>query len=104
MDKMKTADSRAHASECICVDCEHDRMINSEVAEAGGKGKYDDVCEEARKKCGEGASVLLIVVNGELGHGFSVQANLNVHLMIPTILRSIADDIDVQIIRNRRKG
>jgi len=36
-----------------------------------GEGKYDDACTQARLATG-GETVILIVVNGNKGHGLSV--------------------------------
>lgn len=58
-----------------------------------GPGKYDDLCTEARTKAGaEGA--LLLIVNGARGSGFSAQLSLELTLTLPSILRSIANQIE----------
>jgi hypothetical protein len=58
-----------------------------------GAGKYDDLCTEARRKAkAEGA--ILIILNGEKGQGFSVQATLDVLVRLPQMLRHMADDIE----------
>jgi hypothetical protein len=61
-----------------------------------GPGKYDDVCTQAREatEATEAASVVLIVFGGKHGHGFSVQSSTADLLLLPQILRSIADQID----------
>jgi hypothetical protein len=69
-----------------------------------GPGKYDDVCSRVREEVGprEGDSggVVLIVIGGPLGSGFSCQADLDVTLRLPEILESVAQ----QIREDRAKG
>lgn len=61
-----------------------------------GRGKYDDACTLARKATGA-AGVLLIVVEGKFGPGFSVQATPDVIKRLPALLRSLADGIERDI-------
>jgi len=69
-------------------------------------GKYDDVCEVARELVGvtpdTGGGVLLIVIGGNKGGGFSVQADLLTVLTIPKLLRNIADDIEGQPLKQEK--
>jgi hypothetical protein len=58
-----------------------------------GPGKYDDVATEARTKT-QAEGVLLLVVNGTKGSGFSAQLSLELTLTLPTILRDIAAQIE----------
>lgn len=58
-----------------------------------GPGKYDDLCTYVREKA-QADGVLLFVSCGERGHGFSVQAGFELTLLLPTILRDIADEIE----------
>jgi len=62
---------------------------------AWGPGKYDDVCTAARLEAGvdvagRGGGVVLMVLGGKLGTGFSVQADLRTLAQLPNILESIA--------------
>jgi hypothetical protein len=58
-----------------------------------GPGKYDDVCTELRQKtAAEG--VIVIVLNGTKGSGFSAQLPLLTQFEIARLLRSVADQID----------
>ena len=61
---------------------------------AFGPGKYDHLATEARSKAGETASVVLIVLNGEVGSGMSVQATPDLLAVMPAILRNIADQVE----------
>jgi len=58
-----------------------------------GPGKYDAettlVMESAKA-----AGVIIIVIDGDRGEGFSIQATLEVTLLLPKMLRMIADDLD----------
>jgi hypothetical protein len=72
-----------------------------------GPGKYDAVCTVARDlAAAEG--VLLIVLNGKLGSGFSVQGAPEIMGEIPRLLRQMADQIDQTfaeaILRASRRG
>jgi len=53
-----------------------------------GPGKYDDVCTIAQQATG--GNVLLIVVNGNKGNGFSCQADLKTTLLLPEMLEYVA--------------
>ena len=60
-----------------------------------GAGKYDDLCTIARHGArvdGEGG-VILIVVGGAKGSGFSVQADLKTMAKLPSILEIVAAEI-----------
>lgn len=57
-----------------------------------GPGKYDAICTKVREET-KGA-VLLIVVNGIYGSGFSAQVTPEVAAGICEILRSTADNIE----------
>jgi hypothetical protein len=59
-----------------------------------GPGKYDEIATVAREAAGARA-VILIVLNGAHGSGFSVQAigeDISTHL--PALLRTVADGIE----------
>jgi hypothetical protein len=58
-----------------------------------GPGKYDDLCTEARVKA-KASGALLIIIGGERGLGFSVQAELWMLKDIPDLLRKTADLIE----------
>jgi len=58
-----------------------------------GPGKYDAECTKIQEEQ-RAAGVLLIVLNGQRGSGFSVAATLDVIASIPEILRDTADQIE----------
>lgn len=59
-----------------------------------GPGIYDDECTEAREAT-KAQTVLLMVMGGAKGNGFSVQStDALVQVKLPAILRSIADQIE----------
>ena len=58
-----------------------------------GPGKYDDICTDARMKANAVGAVLLII-EGDHGHGFSIQAPVIVLQELPRFLRQIADDVE----------
>jgi hypothetical protein len=60
-----------------------------------GPGRYDDLCTYVREQAGvinEGG-VIVIVLGGERGDGFSCQADAPTTLTLPHILQRIADEI-----------
>jgi hypothetical protein len=62
-----------------------------------GPGKYDDLCTMVRERAGiaDGAvgGVLLIVIGGEHGNGFSCQADFVTTLKLPALLENVAKEI-----------
>lgn len=57
-----------------------------------GPGKYDDLCTMVREKA-KAAGVLLIVLGGEKGPGFSCQADIKTTMELPDLLEYIAKQI-----------
>ena len=60
---------------------------------ATGPGKYDDLATHAWVASGADA-VIVIVLNGDKGSGFSVQTNGTVAPCLPELLRFLADAIE----------
>ena len=60
---------------------------------AFGLGKYDRECTEVREKT-KAHGILLMVIGGVDGDGFSCQASPEILLFLPEILRCIANDIE----------
>jgi hypothetical protein len=61
-----------------------------------GPGKYDDLATEAR--IGAGArGVVVIVIDGDRGSGFSVQADEPLSDALPRLLRNLADQIEADL-------
>jgi hypothetical protein len=59
-----------------------------------GPGKYDDICTRAREDAIAGCA-LLIILDGEHGHGFSAQFTDPSYVQrLPAILRDIAKQIE----------
>ncbi len=59
-----------------------------------GPGKYDDACTAARLAT-DAAGVVLIVLGGKQGSGFSVQVEgEDLTWALPALLRSVADQIE----------
>lgn len=60
----------------------------------GEPGKYDAACTKAREMT-DADTVLLVVIGGRHGSGFSVQSHDPYHAeMLPTLLRTLADQMD----------
>lgn len=75
------------------------RIPNSE----GNLGKYDDDAEELLRKH-SARTVLLMVIGGDKGQGFSMSTVDHRMLnLIPGILRYVADDIEQQAKDRRNK-
>ena len=52
-------------------------------------GKYDNLCTLVRKRA-KAKAALVIVVDGEKGHGFSAQGDLQTLLGVPDMLEYVA--------------
>jgi len=69
---------------------------------AQGAGKYDPqlvhALADAGAKCG-----VLMVLNGNHGSGFAVQATVQQLLHLPGILRSMADSIEADTVETEKK-
>lgn len=61
-----------------------------------GPGKYDELATHVQEQTGA-RGVLLAVIGGKLGEGFSVQASADVLVALPAILRTIADQIEAGV-------
>lgn len=61
-----------------------------------GPGKYDAECTAAREAA-KAEGLILFVINGDRGSGFSVQAPPDVVLRLPGILRDMAGQIEASI-------
>jgi hypothetical protein len=61
---------------------------------AFGPGKYDDACTRLREEVGlsdgDAGGIIVIVIGGHLGNGFSCQADLETTLALPGILEDVA--------------
>lgn len=64
-----------------------------------GPGKYDDYATTVRLGA-RAQGVILLVLGGDKGSGFSVQADGPTTLQLPSLLRNIADQIEADF----RKG
>lgn len=56
------------------------------------QGKYDEECTFMREHT-RAEGVVLVVLNGERGTGFSVQGPMHVHAALPDVLEHIAREI-----------
>jgi hypothetical protein len=63
-----------------------------------GAGKYDDVATLARETA-KAEGVMLIILNGEKGSGFSAQLNEEMLAHVPDMLRQVASDIEKDLER-----
>ena len=70
-----------------------------------GPGKYDDLCTYVREQVGitntSGGGVILIVMGGNKGEGFAVQADFEVTLRLPDMLETVAAEIRANLFRGR---
>jgi hypothetical protein len=58
-----------------------------------GPGRYDDVATHVRETT-HAEGVILLVIGGDKGSGFSAQLSAIDTLRVPEILRSVADQIE----------
>lgn len=61
-----------------------------------GPGKYDEETTMIQART-QAAGVILIVIGGNKGEGFSCQATLEVTLALPKMLRTIADQMEADV-------
>jgi hypothetical protein len=58
-----------------------------------GPGKYDAECTAVREQTEAKSGVMLIVLDGNKGTGFSCQLDYQHIAKIPALLRTVADEI-----------
>ena len=58
-----------------------------------GPGKYDDLTTYVREKS-EAHGVIVIIVGGNKGEGFSCQADIVTLSLLPKMLRDVANQIE----------
>lgn len=58
-----------------------------------GVGKYDDACTVAREST-KARGAIVIIIDGEHGSGFSVQASPGEVIYLPHVLRDLANQIE----------
>jgi hypothetical protein len=58
-----------------------------------GPGRYNEVATYVRKRV-NAKGVVLIIMEGDKGEGFEVQAPLPIVLGLPKLLREVADQIE----------
>lgn len=63
---------------------------------AQGPGRYDDLCTEVREKA-QAEGVILVVIGGRVGSGFSVQVSPEKLEELPEMLRVMATQIEADI-------
>jgi len=64
-----------------------------------GPGRYDDACTKAREATG--GSVVLIVIGGAAGDGFSAQTDGDTLLRLPELLERTAREIRASLNRGK---
>jgi len=57
-----------------------------------GPGKYDDLCTEVREKA-KALGAIVVVLGGDKGNGFSVQADFKTIATLPELLEVMAAEI-----------
>lgn len=67
---------------------------------AVGPGKYDDLASHVRHAA-RSRGVILLVLGGLRGSGFSVQADGPTTLQLPSMLRDMADQIERDLKRGQ---
>jgi len=67
-----------------------------------GPGKYDDLCTLVRDLAGvteeHGGAAVVIIIGGNRGPGFCVQADLASSLLLPDLLEDVAKQIRRDIV------
>lgn len=60
-----------------------------------GPGKYDDECTQIREQTGAEV-VLVVVLGGAKGHGFSMQSRGRPPIDVAELLRNVAKEIEAE--------
>jgi hypothetical protein len=72
-----------------------------------GPGKYDDLCTYVSEQVGigeHGGGVIVIVLGGNKGNGFSCQADLRTTMLLPDMLEEMARQIRADVERSGPDG
>lgn len=67
-------------------------MAGNPIPVGAGAGKYDDLCTYVRTEA-EAKTVLVVILEGNKGSGFSVQGDINDVAGVPTLLENVAKGI-----------
>jgi hypothetical protein len=64
-----------------------------------GPGKYDDLCTFVREQVGaaENGAVMVVVLNGNRGTGFSVQGDPKIAQVMPDLLESVVKQMRIEL-------
>lgn len=68
-----------------------------------GSGKYDDLATLVRERS-RAQSVVVIVIDGERGSGFSVQSWGDITAQLPFLLRDVADKIEASALNGSQRA
>jgi hypothetical protein len=63
---------------------------------AVGPGRYDDLCTKVREEA-QADAVVVAVINGRVGSGFSVQATGLAVVKLPALLRDLASQLEADM-------
>jgi len=69
---------------------------NQKINMLRGPGKYDDLATYCREKT-HADGVILMIIGGEQGEGFSLQATPQVLFAAPRALRILADQLEADL-------
>lgn len=58
-----------------------------------GPGKYDELCTKVRQEA-EAEAAIVLIFGGNKGSGFSCQLPLELIAKVPSMLRTMADQIE----------
>lgn len=65
-----------------------------------GPGKYDDLCTYVREKA-NAQGAIVVIINGDRGAGFAVQADLQTTLTLADMLEHMAKQIRESIAQGK---
>lgn len=67
---------------------------------AMGEGKYNDLCTYVREQA-QATGAIVIILQGNKGHGFSCQAPIEKTAGLPEVLRSVANQIEASLMQDK---
>ncbi len=77
------------------------RYVPEDVADGASAGLFDLVCSEVQQTT-DARCAAVVVIGGASGSGYSIAGSFDAQLLLPDILRKMADVLERQLARRRQ--
>ena len=77
------------------------RYVPEVVADGASAGLFDLVCSEVQQTT-DARCAAVVVIGGASGSGYSIAGSFDAQLLLPDILRKMADVLERQLARRRQ--